>query len=310
MARTGSVIVVTHNSADCIQACLAAIADARGWGILVIDNASADSTTTVARRVAPQVSMISNQQNIGFAAAVNQGVRATQDEILVVMNPDVVANGNALDLLAETLRSERVAAASGALMSSEGRVTKGFNLRRFPTLPSALCEVLLLNKAWPHNPINRRYRCLDLDYMKPQEVEQPAGACLAFRRTAWAQVEGWDDGFFPVWFEDVDFCRRLTQAGWHIQYCPEAGFTHLGGQSVGKLRFGDRQAFWYRNLLRYFHKHHPKWQVAVLRFGMATGLAFRCLLSLFVRSRPGMPLREVLSGYIRAAWYYAVLGRS
>ena len=143
-----------------------------------------------------------------------------------------------------------------------------------------LAEVLLINRIWPTNPWNRRYRCLDLDYTKVQEVEQPAGACLAIKRRAWEDAGGFDESFFPVWFEDVDFCSRLRDKGWKIVYSPGAVFTHVGGHSVKKLPFRDRQVFWYKNLLRYFRKHHRHWEVSVLRAGIAIGLLLRVLLAL------------------------------
>ena len=74
--------------------------------------------------------------------------------------------------------------------------------------------------------MNRRYRCLDADYSQQQEIEQPAGACLAVTRSVWESVGGMDPAFFPVWFEDVDFCARLLESGAKIVYCPAARFQH------------------------------------------------------------------------------------
>ena len=108
-------------------------------------------------------------------------------------------------------------------------------VRRFPSLGSMLAEVLLLNRLWPGNPWNVRYRCLDLDYRTLQEVDQPAGACLAIKQQAWEAAKGFDGSFFPVWFEDVDFCRRLRNGGWKVVYCPDAVFRHVGAHSVSKL---------------------------------------------------------------------------
>ena len=120
-----------------------------------------------------------------------------------------------------------------------------------------LCEVLLVNQLWPSNPVNRRYRCLDADYSKVQQVEQPAGACLAITREAWEAVGGMDTQFAPVWFEDVDFCKRLLDSGRKIVYCPAARFHHSGAHSVSKLSFAEKQLFWYTNMLRYARKHFP-----------------------------------------------------
>jgi GT2 family glycosyltransferase len=164
-----------------------------------------------------------------------------------------------------------------------------------------ICEVLLVNRLWPENPWNRHYRCLDLDDSKPQFVDQPAGACLAVRREAWDSIGGFDENFYPVWFEDVDFCRRLVDHGWKIAYCPDARFSHVGGHSVSRLPFRDRQVFWYRNMLRYSSKHLGRLRTYVLRVGILGGLALRAGLSLLGFGPRKVKVKEVLAGYGCAA---------
>jgi hypothetical protein len=149
---------------------------------------------------------------------------------------------------------------------------------------------------------------LDLDYQTAQEVDQPAGACLAVKRQAWAEINGFDESFFPVWFEDVDFCRRLRDGGWKIVYCPEASCLHAGGHSVSRVPFRDRQSYWYRNLLRYFVKHHSGSELAVLRVGIAIGVLFRALLSLVRFGPTRTPIIETLKAYWYVVWNYAIRG--
>ena len=100
----------------------------------------------------------------------------------------------AIDAMLACLAEFRAGAAGGALLESDGQPAKGFAFRRIPTLTSLLFEVLLVNQAWPGNPVNRRYRCLDADYSKQQQVEQPAGACLAITRKAWDRCTGHGSG--------------------------------------------------------------------------------------------------------------------
>src|SRR5690242_8102323 len=247
--RNGSAIVVAYNSAAHIRMCLQGILMNAGWEVLVIDNASTDRTAQVLADFSVDIKVVHNQQNRGFAAAANQGHDLASSDILLLLNPDSVAEEGALERFAAAFADPAVGAAGGALLDQDGHSQKGFQFRRFPTLGAMLCEVLLLNRLWPGNPWNRRYRCLDLDDSMSQFVDQPAGACLAVRRKAWESVSGFDESFYPVWFEDVDFCRRLAQNGWKIAYCPDARFMHIGGHSVSRLRFGDRQGFWYRNML-------------------------------------------------------------
>ena|SRR5437016_6672354 len=304
----GSVIIVSHNSAAYIEGCLRALASFEDWKIILVDNSSNDDTVERAQGVRVDLSLVLNAQNTGFAAAVNQGAQVAEGNLFVVLNPDAFASPRSLDSLAQVLSAaDAVGAAGGLLTKNNGTAEKGFTVRRLPSLGSMLAEVLLINRIWPTNPWNRRYRCLDLDYTKVQEVEQPAGACLAIKRRAWEDAGGFDESFFPVWFEDVDFCSRLRDKGWKIVYSPGAVFTHVGGHSVKKLPFRDRQVFWYKNLLRYFRKHHRHWEVSVLRAGIAIGLLLRVLLALGRRAT-GVSVAQAVSSYWHIIWHYALKG--
>ena len=140
-------------------------------------------------------------------------------------------------------------------MDKTGKPQKGFTIRRFPTPLTLWFELSGLNRLWPSNPVNRRYRYLDRDLDHAGPVEQPAGAFLMFRRDVWERLGGLDEGFYPVWFEDVDFCRRAIDAGYRIEYTPQVEAEHLGGHSVLQIPQGCRARYWCASLLRYGSKH-------------------------------------------------------
>ncbi len=305
---TGSVVVITHNSGGCIAGCLQALGAAPNWEILLIDNASRDNTLEQAAGFSPRVRIIANKENRGFAAALNQAVQLSGGNFMVAMNPDVIPAPGALDHLAEALAEEKTGAAGGLLLDERNQPQRGFLVRRFPTLASTLGEVLLLNRVWPSNPCNVRYRCLTLDYSRQQEVDQPAGAALAFRREAWEQAGGLDEAFYPVWFEDVDFCLRLRQLGWRILYSPEAVFRHGGGHSVNRLSLWERQSYWYANLLRYFRKHRGSGTVVLLRMAIAAGMILRSLAALCGRVPESVSRLEAIRNYAAVMWSYALRG--
>ena len=308
--HAGSVIIVTYNSEEHIANCLKALASETQWQILLIDNASVDFTIQRASESGVDVRIVSNRANIGFAAALNQGAKMATGEILLILNPDVIVTAGSLTKLAEITLQDGVGAATGMLVTLDGSPALGFNVRRFPTLGRMLAEALLINRLWKRNPFNRQYRCLDLDYGSLQEIEQPAGACLAVKRGVWESLGGFDEGFYPVWFEDVDFCRRLRLHGWKIVYCPGAVFIHSGGHSVNQLPFYDRQAFWYRNMLHYFAKHHSHRETTVLRFGVIIGVILRGLLSLAGFQPRGVGRGEAIRAYSHVLWRYGLRGDS
>jgi hypothetical protein len=297
-----SVIIVTYNSGAHIEACLRALAP-QDCEIIVVDNASQDDTVSRVRSLERKMplQLITISRNIGFAGGVNQGARAASGDVLLILNPDAVAEPDAIDALLACFAEPGASAVGGALVEGDGQVAKGFAFRRLPTLTSLLFEALLVNQVWPGNPINRGYRCLDADYSREQPVEQPAGACLAVTRAAWESVQGMDAAFFPVWFEDVDFCKRLSKRGGRILYCPRARFHHSGAHSVGQLNFRDKQMFWYRNMVRYAQKHFSPSKVLVLRLGIFVGMGLRMLASVLGARPRGVSTGEAIRSYGQVA---------
>ncbi len=248
------IIIVTYNSVAEIGACLDA-ALASGAETVVVDNASKDGTLEELRRRGVRV--IANTENRGFAGAVNQGFEEIKSPYVLLLNPDAVILSS-LEPLRQACDLPNSAGAGGQLVDAGGRPQIGFMVRGLPTPAALVLEALLLNRCWPGNPVNRRYRCLDWDSSARSAVEQPAGAFFMVRREVWQQLGGLDEGFFPLWFEDVDFCGRIRDRGFSLYYVPEAVAKHTGGHSVPQLALEMRLIYWYRSLLRYSAKHfHP-----------------------------------------------------
>lgn len=288
-----AALVITHNSEQCLGACLRACLRYRDEfpaGILVIDNASTDSTCTIAE-AAGAVQLIRNRANRGFAGAVNQGFRALAGaDAVLVLNPDVEILAPP-SLLARALEEDpRTGAAGGLLVSPDGTPQRGFAIRRLPGAAALAFEALGIHRLWPSNPVNRRYRALDLPLEEPAADVQPAGACLLVRRVAWAQIGGFDEGFHPVWFEDVDFIRRLLDSGWTTRYAPAFHAIHHGGHSVLRLGWEQRQLYWYRSLLRYVSRHLRAPGRVFVCLSVIAGVLPRVVTGIFA-TRSGGPLR-------------------
>lgn len=265
------IVVVTHSSEDHVGACLDSVADS-GADVVVVDNASRDATCAeVSRR---GVRLVANSHNLGFAAAVNQGFSLLTCPYILLLNPDAVLQ-TGLELLRQACDRPGVAAAGGRLMDERGNPQVGFMVRRLPTPATLALEALLLNRIWRTNPVNRRYRCLDLDAATAVPVEQPAGAFLMVRKAVWQELGGFDEGFCPLWFEDVDFCRRVVNRGYQLYYVPEAVAWHTGGHSISKLTVEKRRIYWYRSLLRYSAKHFRPVAFRVVCLAVVAGSLLR-----------------------------------
>jgi len=265
------IIIVTYNSAAEIGPCLDA-ALAAGAEIVVVDNASTDGTIAeVARR---GVRLIANSGNRGFAAAVNQGFGVLNRPYILLLNPDaVILTG--LEPLRRACDFPGSAGAGGQLVDAAGHPQAGFMVRQLPTPAVLVLEALVLNRIFPGNPVNRRYRCLDQDCSSPAKVEQPAGAFFMVRRAVWQDLGGFDESFFPLWFEDVDFCRRIRDRGFSLYYTPESVAKHTGGHSIPHLVLEMRLIYWYRSLLRYSAKHFRPVPFGVVCLAVVTGSFLR-----------------------------------
>jgi N-acetylglucosaminyl-diphospho-decaprenol L-rhamnosyltransferase len=247
-----AAIIVTFNSEAVIGSCLDSLAKmAPNVTPIVVDNASSDRTVELARERA-HVHIILNRENRGFAAAVNQGISACEADFLLLLNPDANLL-TAVDALVDA--SQQYGLAAGKLVGIDRKAESGFTIRRLPTPASLIFELFGINRLWPSNPVNRRYRYLDRDLDEKGPVEQPAGAFLMTRRKVWKTLDGFDESFHPVWFEDVDYCKRALDSGYRIAYVPLVQAAHQGGHSVNKIPEGCRALYWCVSLTRYAAKH-------------------------------------------------------
>jgi len=288
-----TAVIVTWNSEPVIASCLESC---RKYPVILVDNASADGTLSVARRF-PHVRVTANECNRGFAAAVNQGVEQCETEFVLVLNPDVTLLGG-IEPLAEACAREGVGLASGQLVDGSGRPQRGFGIRRFPQPITLIFEVLGINRVFPWNPVNRQYRELQRNLEERGEVDQPAGAFLMFRRDVWSRLRRFDESFFPVWFEDVDFCRRLRDAGYKAIYDPAVKGRHQGGHSIGSLPGEYRELYWYVSLLRYAVKHFRPAAFRAVSAAAAPGALLRAIISLFAGRGAA-----VAAAYCKVAWF-------
>jgi GT2 family glycosyltransferase len=267
------IVIVTYQSGREIGACLDA-ALKTGAEVVVVDNASRDETGAEVRRRG--VRLLANDGNRGFAAAANQGVRALSTRFILLLNPDAVIE-RGVEALVAACSMPGVEAAGGMLVDAGGAPQTGFMVRRFPTPKALIFEALLVNRLWARNPVNWQYRCLGFDYSVAQDVEQPAGAFLMFRRETWERLGGFDEGYHPVWFEDVDFCRRIVDSGGRVRYVPGAVAKHTGGHSIWAIGVENRRLYWYGSLLRYSARHFRPCTVRMICLAVAAGSTARTI---------------------------------
>lgn len=290
-------VVVTRNTRDltlrCVESVLEGERDVR-ISCAVVDNASTDGTAEAVASRLPRVRVLRNERNAGYAAACNQGLRGGGGELVLILNSDVVARPGAVARLAAFLAESPDHVAAGGRLVDPGTddVQVGHNVRAFPRLGPQLAQMLGLERRWPRNPLSRRYLMLDLDYGRTQDVEQPAGSCLACRRADFDAIGGFDEGYF-YWYEDVDLARRLHERG-RVAYVHDAVFEHVGGATFAQWGRPEQILSWYESLFRYFSRHRPRSERVALRAAAALlGLARAAGYAPFDRARARAALRVV-----------------
>lgn len=253
-----TVVVVTYNSADIIGPCLQSLhgASSRPLQLVVVDNNSTDRTVDAVERAYSDLTLIRNAENLYYATASNQGIRAAKGEFVLLLNPDTIMPIGGIDALAEFLASRPdVAAVAPMLVSPDGR--RQPTLRELPGLDTLWYDLTGLSFLFPRSRAFGRWRMGYFDGESDRPVEQPWASCLLVRRTVFERVGLFDESY-PMFFNDVDWCRRIKEAGLSIWYTPAAKVTHIGGGTIRKYRL---KMIWmghmaYFRYLRRLHSRH------------------------------------------------------
>src|SRR5207248_6742775 len=193
-----------------------------------------------------------------------------------------VAHEGAVERLIGFLRDHpRHVVAAGALVDpATHRPQAGFAMRGYPTVAAQIALLVGLERHWPSNPISKNQLMMEFDYGRTQDVSaQPAGACIACRRSAFEAEGGFDEGF-TFWFEDVDLLARMRKHG-PVAYVHDAVFDHVGGLTVAARAKAELVGPRYAGVLRYFKKHRPPREYRVMSVAVAL-VAALCGLGMIV----------------------------
>jgi hypothetical protein len=282
-----SVVIVNWNTRELLSNCLCSLrkqAAGIALEIFVVDNGSTDGSVEMVRAGFPEVEIIENGCNLGFARANNVALRRASGRYLLLLNSDTVVREGALEGLAATMDKDPETGIAGLqLLNEDGSLQNSIS-----SMPSLLTE--LGNKSLLRLLLPSRYPGKEHRFAAPIAVDTVIGACLMARREAAAAVGLLDEDFF-FFLEETDWCLRMKKAGWKVVHDPRYSVYHLQGKSAGKVNVRARIEYW-RSRYTFFRKHYGAATRLALRGGLmgklTVNLVFSFLanvLTLFTRSR-------------------------
>lgn len=250
-----SICIVSWNVRDLLKNCLDSIARAEPrlrYEVLVADNCSSDGSADMVEADFPEVELIRNRENRGFATACNQSLKRSRGRYLLLLNPDTAVLPGGLEEMIKFLDAHPGAGGGACrLLNSDG--SRQRSIRTFPTRGSILGEFTILGDFGFFRKARRRYLGEGFNYEREARVEQPMGAALFLRKEAVEKVGFMDKAFF-LYFEEVDLCRRLQEAGYPLWYNPRASIIHFGGGSTEQV--SAQSTFWLLQSLFYYLRKH------------------------------------------------------
>jgi len=250
-----SVIIVNWNTCDILRDCLQSVylgTRAVQFEVIVVDNASSDNSAVMIRTEFPQVILLENRKNWGFAAANNQGMAIAQGRYVLLLNSDTVVLDGAIDKVVAFADSTPKAGITGCRMLNEDK-TLQLSSFMFPSVLNMTLWITYLFKLFPRSRFFGRERMTWWSRDDVRDVDVVTGSFMLVRQEAIKQVGLMDERFF-MYFEETDWCYRFKQEGWKVMFTPNAEIIHLGGASSKQIRAAMVKQ-WRKSMLLFFKKH-------------------------------------------------------
>ncbi|MFN9176001.1 MAG: glycosyltransferase family 2 protein [Synechocystis sp.] len=250
-----SIITVTHNHRQYIERYMQALlpeCQKLGAEVIMVDNRSDDDSAYLINQY-PQVKLHINQKRRGFSANNNYGMAMATGQYLLLLNPDTEVKQDALKNLIDFMEKNPDVGLCGAqLLFPDGTIQP--SPRRFPTFGSTIARRTPLRRFLKNSNLNKRHLMFDLNHHHPQAVDWLLGACLMIRREVLTTVGPLDEGFF-LYVEDIDWAKRIHQAGWQVFYVPTAQIIHHHIAISDKHFFSRYMWLHLQSMMRYVRKH-------------------------------------------------------
>jgi GT2 family glycosyltransferase len=247
-----SIIIVNWNTKELITTCIDSIFNTTPineieYEIIVIDNNSNDGSLEYLKKLQDKIKLISNSQNLGYAAACNQGMKIASGKYILLLGSDTLMHKDTLKFCINFLENnEDSGAVCCKLLNPDGTVQN--SLKKFPKLKNAFFTYLSLDK------FNKDYDMADFEYNTTIQVEQAAATFIMARNEVLKKI-GYFDTSYRILYNDVDLCYKIIKLNYKIFFLHNVSVTHYGSQSTKKAKFKLRKTM-YGDIYRYYSKYY------------------------------------------------------
>jgi len=253
---TLSIVIVSYNTEKLLKSCLESVyAGSNGTplDIWVVDNNSRDHSVATVKSLFPRVKVIENPSNVGFSRANNMVVSQSRSDYILLLNPDTVIIGDAIERVVKFMRGHPEVGIAGCKVLNRDGTLQLACRRSIPTPQVAFYRLTGLSKLFPRSRLVAKYNMTYENPDQTHEVDAVSGAFLMIRRKVVEQIGLLDERFF-MYGEELDWCLRAKRAGWAVVYYPGAEIVHYKGEST---KYNSRKAAveFYRAMYL-FHKKH------------------------------------------------------
>lgn len=273
-----SIIIVNYNTCNLLLDCLNSIYNTTNinFEIIVVDNNSSDDSVFKIRSEFPEVKIIENRKNLGYAKAINHGFKESKGEIILFLNSDTIMIGDAIKETLNFLISRKEIGLLGCKLLNKDK-TLQLSCRSFPSIWNYFTESFFLYKLFPKIKIFGKFYMSHFKYDKVQEVDVVMGAFMMIKREIFNKIYGFDEKFF-MYSEETDFCYRAKNAGWKVVFYPNAEIIHIGGGST-KLIPEKMFIESHKSQIKFCYKHHRKLYADIEKFLIFLGVLVRYTLA-------------------------------
>lgn len=290
-----SIVIISYNTRRLLEKCLVSIYNFLSqskfkYEVIVVDNASSDSSQVMVKSKFPQVTLIENKKNLGFAIANNQGIKMAKGEYILLLNSDTEVKENAIEVLVkEAGKDKNIGVVGPKLVNPDGSYQPSVGY--FPTIFKIALWMMFIDDIPIISKIIKPYHAERSSfYKKRQDVDWVSGACMLVKARALKKSGLFDEKIF-MYGDEVELCFRIKESGYLILYTPEGAILHHKGASGEGKHAGVLEEF--KFLYFFYKKYYPIWQFYLLRFLLYFGALLRWLLF-------GIILRQKRRAYLYA----------